>query len=118
MLKHSVLLFFFSIFSLPLQSADFNLLEFDLLSVKLLTFDNLFLRLTNGLLIKPEVVTLTLFAIREINILAGVAYNEDLKNSIHEEIKNAFDDTRYRDSFPSSNFLHGKRNRSISGPAG
>lgn len=128
-----------------------EVLSIDLLSVKLRTFDNLFVRLPNESLIKSEVTTLTRFPIRRIDILVGVAYREDLetvrdilfevaeknplcleepkpvynfqgfgdsslniqfsvwakrenflnlKNSIHEEIKNAFDANGIEIPFP------------------
>jgi len=60
-----------------------EVLSIDLLSVKLRTFDNLFVRLPNESLIKAEVTTLTRFPIRRFDILVGVAYKEDLKK-VHE----------------------------------
>ena len=57
-----------------------EVLSIDPLSVKLRTFDNLFVRIPNESLIKSEVTTLTRFPIRRIDILVGVAYKEDLKN--------------------------------------
>jgi len=128
-----------------------EVLTIDLLSVKLRTFDNLFVRIPNESLIKSEVTTLTRFPIRRLDILIGVAYKEDLKkvratlddvsnknplcleepkplyifqgfgessldiqysvwakrekyidlkNSIHEEIKNAFDENEIEIPFP------------------
>ncbi len=128
-----------------------EVLSIDLLSVKLRTPDNLFVRIPNETLIKSEVTTLTRFPIRRIDILVGVAYKEDLKkvreilasvanknplcleepkpvyiflgfgessldlqysvwakrenfldlkNSIHEEIKNAFDANGIEIPFP------------------
>jgi len=128
-----------------------EVLAIDLLSVKLRTFDNLFVRIPNETLIKSEVTTLTRFPIRRLDILVGVAYKEDLKkvrtvlgevadknplcleepkpiyifqgfgessldiqysvwakrekflelkNSIHEEIKNAFDEQGIEIPFP------------------
>ena len=56
-----------------------EVLAIDLLSVKLRTFDNLFVRIPNESLIKSEVTTLTRFPIRRLDILLGVAYKEDLK---------------------------------------
>lgn len=55
------------------------MLAIDLLSVKLRTFDNLFVRIPNESLIKSEVTTLTRFPIRRLDIQVGVAYKEDLK---------------------------------------
>jgi len=128
-----------------------EVLSIDLLSVKLRTFDNLFVRIPNESLIKSEVTTLTRFPIRRIDVQVGVAYKEDLKkvrelldqvadknplcleepkplyiflgfgdsslniqysvwakrenflelkNSIHEEIKNAFDEHGIEIPFP------------------
>ena len=56
-----------------------EVLSIDLLSVKLRTFDNLFVRIPNEYLIKSEVTTLTRFPIRRIDIQIGVAYKEDLQ---------------------------------------
>ncbi|MDH5217199.1 MAG: mechanosensitive ion channel family protein [Gammaproteobacteria bacterium] len=128
-----------------------EVLSIDPLSVKLRTFDNLFVRIPNESLIKSEVTTLTRFPIRRIDIMVGVAYKEDLKkvrtilesvatknplcleepksqyifqgfgessldiqfsvwtkrenylelkNSIHEQIKNAFDEHKIEIPFP------------------
>ena len=128
-----------------------EVLAIDLLSVKLRTFDNLFVRIPNETLIKSEVTTVTRFPIRRLDIMVGVAYKEDLKkvrtvldevanknplcleepkplyifqgfgessldiqysvwakrekfldlkNSIHEEIKNAFDEQGIEIPFP------------------
>jgi len=128
-----------------------EVLSIDLLSVKLRTFDNLFVRIPNESLIKSEVTTLSRFPIRRLDVLVGVAYKEDLKkvravldevanknplcleepkplyifqgfgessldiqysvwakrekfielkNSIHEEIKNAFDEQGIEIPFP------------------
>lgn len=53
-------------------------LSIDMLSVKLRTFDNKFIRIPNETLVKSEVVTVTRFPIRRIDVLLGVAYHEDL----------------------------------------
>lgn len=53
-------------------------LSIDLLSVKLRTLDNLFVRLPNESLIKSEVTTVTRFPIRRMDINIGVAYKEDV----------------------------------------
>ncbi|EJI86569.1 MULTISPECIES: mechanosensitive ion channel family protein [Alishewanella] len=55
-----------------------EVLSIDLLSVKLRTFDNLFVRLPNESLIKSEVTNLTRFPIRRFDILLGVAYKENI----------------------------------------
>lgn len=55
-----------------------EVLSVDLLSVKLRTFDNLFVRIPNETIIKTQVTTLTAFPIRRADIKLGVAYKEDL----------------------------------------
>ena len=128
-----------------------EVLSIDLLSVKIRTFDNLFVRLPNESLIKSELTTLTKFPIRRLDMKIGVAYKEniakvkeilekvafdnllcleepkplyifqgfedsslslqfsvwtkrenflDLKNSMYEQIKNAFDDENIEIPFP------------------
>lgn len=57
-----------------------EVLSIDLLSVKLRTFDNLFVRIPNESLIKSEVTTITRFPIRRLDIMLGVSYDQDLKN--------------------------------------
>lgn len=56
-----------------------DVISIDLLSVKLRTPDNLFVRIPNETLIKSEVTTLTRFPIRRIDVVVGVAYKEDIK---------------------------------------
>ena len=55
-----------------------EVLSIDLLSVKLRTLDNLYVRIPNETLIKSEVTTLTKFPIRRIDLQLGVAYKEDI----------------------------------------
>lgn len=55
-----------------------EVLSIDLLSVKLRTFDNLYVRIPNETLIKTEVRTLTRFPIRRLDLHLGVAYKEDV----------------------------------------
>ncbi|MBC8318432.1 MAG: mechanosensitive ion channel family protein [Desulfobulbaceae bacterium] len=55
-----------------------EVLSIDLLSVKLRTFDNLYVRIPNESLIKSEMTTLTKFPIRRFDMQVGVAYKEDL----------------------------------------
>jgi small-conductance mechanosensitive channel len=55
-----------------------EVLSVDLLSVKLRTFDNLFVRIPNETLIKSEVVNLSKFPIRRVDVMVGVAYKEDI----------------------------------------
>lgn len=56
-----------------------EVLSVDLLSVKLRTFDNLFVRIPNETMIKSEVTNLRRFPIRRLDLQVGVAYKEDLR---------------------------------------
>lgn len=56
-----------------------EVLSIDLLSVKLRTFDNLYVRIPNETLIKSELTNLTRFPIRRIDLTIGVAYKENIK---------------------------------------
>ncbi len=56
-----------------------EVISIDLLSVKLRTFDNLFVRIPNEALIKTTFVNLSKFPIRRIDLIIGVAYKEDIK---------------------------------------
>lgn len=60
-----------------------QVLSVDALSVKLRTFDNLFVRIPNESLIKSEVTTLTRFPIRRLDLMLGVAYKEDI-DRVHD----------------------------------
>ncbi len=55
-----------------------EVLSIDLMSVKLRTFDNLFVRVPNETLIKSQIVNLTHFPIRRIDLPIGIAYKEDV----------------------------------------
>ncbi|MEL7832433.1 mechanosensitive ion channel family protein [Fodinibius sp. Rm-B-1B1-1] len=54
-------------------------LSIDVLSVKLRTFDNMFVRIPNETIIKTEVINLTRFPIRRFNAKVSVAYKEDIE---------------------------------------
>lgn len=56
-----------------------EVISIDLLSVKLRTFDNLFVRIPNETMIKSQVTTLTKFPIRRADLKIGVAYKEDIE---------------------------------------
>ena len=60
-----------------------EVLAIDLLSVKLRTFDNLYVRIPNETLIKSEVTTLTRFPIRRVDLPVGIAYKEDI-DRVHD----------------------------------
>lgn len=53
-------------------------LSIDTLSVKIRTFDNKFVRIPNETIIKTEVVNITRFPLRRVEITVGVAYKEDI----------------------------------------
>ena len=56
-----------------------EVLSIDLLSAKLRTFDNLYVRIPNETMIKSEVTTLTRFPIRRLDLQIGVAYKENIE---------------------------------------
>lgn len=56
-----------------------EVLSVDMLSVKLRTFDNLFVRIPNETMIKSEVTNLRRFPIRRVDLQVGVAYKENLR---------------------------------------
>lgn len=53
-------------------------LDIDFLSVKIRTFDNRMIRIPNETMLKSEVINLTRFPIRRIDMQIAVAYKEDL----------------------------------------
>lgn len=53
-------------------------LSIDVLSVKLRTFDNKYVRIPNETIIKNDVTNVTHFPIRRVDIKVGVAYKEDI----------------------------------------
>lgn len=55
-----------------------TVMSIDMLSVKLRTFDNQFVRIPNETIIKTEVINLTRFPIRRLNVPVSVAYKEDI----------------------------------------
>ena len=55
------------------------IMSIDLLSVKMRTFDNLFIRIPNEKLINTEVTTITRFPIRRMDFDISVAYKDDLQ---------------------------------------
>lgn len=61
------------------NSTTGEVLSIDLLSVKLRTFDNLFVRIPNETMLKSEVTTLTRFPIRRIDLLISFSYKEDIE---------------------------------------
>ncbi|MCC5795472.1 MAG: mechanosensitive ion channel family protein [Chromatiales bacterium] len=67
-----------------------EVLSIDALSVKLRTFDNLFVRIPNETLIRSEVTTLTRFPIRRLDLVIGVAYKEDI-NAVRDVLMRVAD---------------------------
>ena len=57
-----------------------EVLSVDLLSVKLRTFDNLYVRVPNETIIKTRVINKSHFPIRRFDMQVGVAYKEDLEH--------------------------------------
>jgi small-conductance mechanosensitive channel len=55
-----------------------RVLSIDMISVKLRTFDNRFVRIPNETIVKSEVTTITRFPIRRVDVELGVAYKEDV----------------------------------------
>ena len=60
------------------ESVTGEVLSIDLLSTKIRTFNNLFVRVPNEQIIKSTVTNLTRFPIRRVDIQIGVAYKEDM----------------------------------------
>ncbi|MGD2168599.1 MAG: mechanosensitive ion channel family protein [Gammaproteobacteria bacterium] len=60
-----------------------EVLSIDLLSVKIRTFDNLFIRVPNETLLKGEITNISRLPIRRMDFQIGVAYKEDLRQ-VHE----------------------------------
>ncbi len=62
-----------------------EVLAIDLLSVKLRTYDNLYVRVPNETLIKGEITNLTRLPIRRVDLSIGVAYDADL-NAVRDAL--------------------------------
>jgi small-conductance mechanosensitive channel len=63
----------------------------DLMSIKIRTFDNLFIRIPNEKVLNTEVVNVTRFPIRRLDLSVSVAYKEDVatvKTVLADVIKN------------------------------
>jgi small-conductance mechanosensitive channel len=54
------------------------IISIDLMSIKIRTFDNLYIRLPNEKVLNTEVVNVTRFPIRRLDIAISVAYKEDI----------------------------------------
>lgn len=55
-----------------------QVLSIDLLSIKLRTFDNKFVRIPNEIILKGKVINVTRFPTRRLDIKLGLAYREDI----------------------------------------
>jgi len=149
---------------IKVESTTGEVIAIDLLSVKIRTFDNLFVRIPNESMIKTQVTTLTKFPIRRADLQLKIAYKEDiervkevlntvsikntlcldepaplfillgfgsssvdiqysvwatkanfltLKNSMYQEIKNAFDQQNIEIPFPHINLISSERSTFI-----
>lgn len=58
-----------------------EVLSIDLLSVKLRTYDNIFVRIPNETIIKSEVKTITKFPIRRFDLVVGIAYRTNIEHA-------------------------------------
>ena len=63
---------------ITVENTTGEVLSIDLLSVKLRTFDNLYVRVPNESIIKTRITNLTYFPLRRADISVAVAYKEDL----------------------------------------
>ena len=66
----------------------------DLLSIKIRTFENLFIRIPNETMIKDPVTNLTRYPIRRMDMTVGVAYKEDV-GKVFEILKELARDNPY-----------------------
>lgn len=57
-----------------------QVLSIDTLSVKLRTFDNCFVRIPNETIIKTEVINLTYFPIRRVDVSLRIPYRQDIES--------------------------------------
>ena len=63
---------------ITVQNITGVVLSIDILSVKLRTFDNKYIRIPNETIIKSDVTNVTHFPIRRVDLNVGVAYKEDI----------------------------------------
>lgn len=79
-------------------------MSIDVLSVKLRTFDNMFVRIPNETIIKTEVINLTRFPIRRFNAKVSVAYKEDI-GKVREILMDVADKNQYSLSEPEPQII-------------
>ena len=82
-----------------------RVLSVDMLSVKLRTFDNRFVRIPNETIIKSQVITNTRFPIRRIDIDVGVAYGEDV-GRVREVLREVADENPSTMMEPAPQVFH------------
>jgi len=79
-------------------------MSIDVLSVKLRTFDNMFVRIPNETIIKTEVINLTRFPIRRFNARVSVAYKEDI-GKVREILMDVAEKNQYSLSEPEPQII-------------
>jgi small-conductance mechanosensitive channel len=75
--------------SVTVNNVTGEVLSIDLLSIKIRTNDNTFVRIPNETLIKADIINLTRFPIRRFDIPIGIAYKEDLSKVSEVLLKTA-----------------------------
>lgn len=65
--------------SIEVSGVTGNVISIDLLSVKIKTFDNRFVRIPNEAILKANLTNLSRFPIRRIDLRLGVAYKENIE---------------------------------------
>jgi len=79
-------------------------MSIDVLSVKLRTFDNMFVRIPNETIIKTEVINLTRFPIRRFSAKVAVAYKEDIER-VRNILMEVADKNQYSLSEPAPQII-------------
>lgn len=79
-------------------------MSIDVLSVKLRTFDNMFVRIPNETIIKTQVINLTKFPIRRFNAKVSVAYKEDIQK-VREILMEVAEKNQYSLSEPEPQII-------------
>jgi len=80
-----------------------EVLSVDILSVKLRTFDNLYARIPNETLFKSNLINLTRFPIRRLDVLFNVTFKEDLER-LRELLFAIAEENPYALDNPAPNF--------------
>lgn len=79
-------------------------MSIDVLSIKLRTFDNMFVRIPNETIIKTEVINLTRFPIRRFDTKVSVAYKEDI-GKVREILMDVAEKNQYSLSEPEPSII-------------